>query len=157
MKIIYGLCLVLICSCDCTIRVSGIIIDKETKNVISNASINLLNGRDIEKSNANGYFEVLDQAGFCKDPVIVVKMEGYKPFQLEIKDSKGEISYTVKSETVWIDYDEPFYPNSSNRNTFITGTWINKWSQDFCASDTLRIYLTKYDTESEIETIKSKK
>ncbi len=156
MKIIYGLCLVLFCSCDCVVDVSGIIKDKETNDVISNATIDLLDGVDIKKSNAKGYFKVTYLSGFCKDPVIVVRKEGYKPFHLKFKDSKGDVSYNVKSEKEFIDFDKPIYPDSTNRNTFIFGTWIDKWSQDFCVSDTLIIYLSRQDVKSEIEKIKAK-
>jgi hypothetical protein len=61
----------------------------------------------------------------------------------------------VKSELIWIKYDKPFYPESTNRNTFINGAWINKWSQHFLASDTLIFFLTKDNNTSEIERIKT--
>jgi hypothetical protein len=56
---------------------------------------------------------------------------------------------------LWIKYDEPFYPDSTNRNTFINGLWINKWSQHFQAGDTLIFYLTPNHTTSNIKKQKS--
>jgi hypothetical protein len=83
-----------------------------------------------------------------------VSKKGYKPFQLKIDYSGEETSYTIKSESISVDYDEPVYPDPNNRETFITGTWIEKWSQDFSTRDTLSIYLMKEDTKAEVETIR---
>jgi len=84
-------------------------------------------------------------------PTIMVTKEGYKPFQLKIKDRRNETSYVVKSESVHIDFEEPVYPDPNNLNTFITGTWIEKWSEEFRTGDTLRIYLVREDLKAEIE------
>ncbi|MGF1639215.1 MAG: hypothetical protein ACFCUU_19215 [Cyclobacteriaceae bacterium] len=72
---------------------SGKILDKETTMPIGNAIVDLLNGRDIQESDRHGYFEVLDQAGFCKNLSINVSKVGYKPFQLKVSFSDHEKMY----------------------------------------------------------------
>lgn len=143
--------ILLLCSCDCVINVNGKVLDKETGNPIMGVTVDLLKGADIEKTNAKGIFEAVEVTGFCKDPLIIVSADGYKPFQIEIKKSKGNTQYLVKTETSWINYDQPFYPDTTNKSTFIKGVWIDKWSQDFKINDTLTIYLSKDNPAIEIE------
>jgi hypothetical protein len=45
----------LISSCDYEIRIQGKIVDEDTNKPISGATINLLDDRDIQKSNNVGY------------------------------------------------------------------------------------------------------
>ena len=52
--------------------------------------------------------------------------------------------------------EKPFYPDSSNKSTFITGTWINKWSEKFFVNDTLIIYLSTNDIYSEVEELQNR-
>lgn len=147
----FSVFLLVICSCDCVIEVTGRVLDKDTSNPIKGVAVDLLRGADVEKTNDKGIFEVNKITGFCNDPLIIVTSTGYKPFQLEIKKLKGNTQYFVKTETSWIDYDQPFFPDPSNKNTFIKGQWIDKWSQDFAIHDTLIIYLSKDNLTLEIE------
>lgn len=141
-------------SCDFSTGIEGKVIDKETGIPISHANINLLDGQDIELSDASGYFKVYCNTGAYKvNPIITVTKNGYKPFKIKIENSKDKINYIVSSESFFVEYDEPFYPDTNNRKTFISGTWINKWSQNFIVDDTLTILLNKDDIDSEIERI----
>lgn len=114
-------------------------------------SVNLLDGSDIKKTDSNGFFEVFSETRPFQDPTILVTMDGYKPFQLRIEGKSDETSYSVKSESIFVDYEEPVYPDPNNRGTFITGTWIDKWSKEFKIGDTLCIYLVSEDTKAEVE------
>lgn len=133
----------------------GKVIDVDTGKPISNVTVNLLDGKDIKKTNDIGYFEVEYVTGFCEDPEITLSTKGYKPFYLKIKHSNGKTHYITKSETIWVNYDHPFYPDINNKTTVIIGTWIEKWSQDYSTKDTLIIYLMKADIKTEIENIQN--
>jgi hypothetical protein len=143
--------LLILCSCDCVIKVTGKVLDKESNKPVIGATVDLLKGADLEKTNEKGIFEVIRVSGFCKDPLINVSLVGYKPFQIEIKKSKGCTQFSVKTELTWVDYKQPYYPDPNNKNTYIYGIWINKWSQDFTVNDTLIIYLSKDNLPREIE------
>jgi len=154
--IFYSFCLLFVISCDYGTGMTGKVIDKETGKPISNATVNLLDGKDIAKTNETGYFEVYRQGGSHKIvPEVLITKKGYKPFQIRITSSDEGNSYTVKSETKDIEYDEPLYLNS-DKSSFTTGTTIEKWSQNFSVSDTLTIYLTKDDEKAEVKKIKMK-
>ena len=112
-------------SCDCETKVTGKVLDKDTGQPIADAKVDLLNGAALGKTNGNGIFQVVKVTGFCKDPLLKVSSTGYKPFQIEIKKSKGSTQYIIKTESTWIDYNQPFYPDTNNRNTFIKGIWID--------------------------------
>lgn len=134
----------------------GKVYDKETGKPIADATVNLLEDKDIVQTDHNGYFEVYTQTGAHKiDPIVVVSKKGYKPFQLSIKHSGDEISYSVKSQTEYVEYKDTLFL-SSNKDSYLLGVDIEKWSQNFAVDDTLRIYLTKKDIEGEVEKIQTK-
>ena len=140
--------------CSFSVKILGRVVDKETGLSISGATANLLEGRDIKKTDNAGLFEVFSETRPFQDPTILVTKNGYKPFQLRIEDSSEETNYIVKSESISVDYDEPVYPDPNNRETFITGIWIDKWSKEFKTGDTLTIYLVREDRRAEIERAK---
>ena len=143
-------------SCDYGTGITGKVIDKETRRPISNATVNLLDGKDIKKTSNEGYFAVYRQMGAFKvDPEVEITQKGYKPFKIKISSSHGKISYSVKSETKWVDFKEPLSFESKHKTSELEGTWLEKWSQNFTVGDTLLIYLTKDDEKAEIEKIKT--
>ncbi len=92
------------------------------------------------------------QTGFCFEPEIQVTKEGFKPFQVLISGDSESKTYKIRSESQSVDFDEPVYPYSSDRNTFIVGTWIEKYSHDFeFENDSLIIYLDIENFEEEIK------
>ena len=148
------LCILLLPLQACTsfsVRILGRVFDKEIGLPLVGTTVNLLDGSDIKKTASNGYFEVFSEARPFQDPTILVTKDGYKPFQLRIERESDETSYIVKSESIFVDYEEPVYPDPNNRETFITGTWINKWSKEFKTGDTLSIYLVREDEKAEVE------
>jgi len=154
--ILYCLCLLLIVSCEYHASMTGKIIDKETGRPIANATVNLLDGSDIIQTKADGYFEVYTRPRGHTNPKVVVTKRGYKPFQIEISNSSDKTLYSVKSETKWVNFDEPLYLNPKDTISFTNGTFIEKWSQYFTAGgDTLLIYLSKDDEKVEINKIKN--
>ena len=97
------------------------------------------------------------QTGFCFDPEIQVTKEGFKPFQILISSNSESKTYQIKSISQSVDFDEPVYPDSTNRNTFKVGSWIEKYSQDFeSKNDSLIIYLDTENFEKEIKDLKEK-
>ena len=158
MKFVYSnwstILLLTFTSCDCHVAIQGIVIDKESGKPIQNAKVNMTD-RDIEELTDNGIFDIGEHSGFCYDPKVEVSMNGYKPFRIQIIHRSEYTSYNIESEGISVDYDEPFYPDPSNKNTFMTGTWINKFSEDFKVSgDTIILYLEEDNLEKEIQRIK---
>lgn len=138
------LCVLLLPLQACTsfsVKILGRVFDKETGRPLVGTTVNLLDGSDIMKTDSEGFFEVFSETRPFQEPSILVTKDGYKPFQLRIDGNSEEISYIVMSESIFVDYEEPVYPDPNNRGTFITGTWINKWSKEFKTGDTLSIYL----------------
>jgi thioredoxin reductase len=132
---------------------TGKVFDKETGKPIANATVNLLEDKDVAQTDNNGYFQVYTQTGSHKiAPIVVVSKKGYKPFQLRINSSGEETSYSVKSETEFIKYKDTLFMNS-NKSSYLLGVDIEKWSQNFAVGDTLKIYLTKENVEKEVEKI----
>ncbi|WP_339607889.1 carboxypeptidase-like regulatory domain-containing protein [uncultured Roseivirga sp.] len=139
-------------SCDCYVKVTGQIVSSSTGKPIKNALVTLIDKNRKVYSDQNGNFLIDMQTGFCFDPKIQVTKKGFKPFQVLISGDSKSISYKIKSESQSVDFDEPLYPDSSNKSTFITGTWIEKYSQDFQSrNDSLIIYLDTDNLEEEIK------
>jgi len=150
----FFLCFLILPLQGCTsfsVRINGKVFDNETKMPLVGTTVNLLNGRDIKKTDGNGFFEVFSETKPFQDPTILVTREGFKPFELRIKRKRNETSYIIKSESTYVDFEEPAYPDPNNQETFITGTWIEKWSKEFKTGDTLNIYLEREDIEVEIK------
>ena len=147
--------LLLLCSCNCQIMVKGKIISAETGKPINGAKIEIV-GRNLTlESNQKGIFKIGEMTGFCYDPKMKVTYKGHKPFIIELESKSEFQNFKLKKESEFVEYKEPFYPNPNNKNTFITGTWIEKYSGDFkIKSDSLLIYLDENNLTKEIELIK---
>ncbi len=161
MKLQNIICLVFLMtltSCDCYVKVTGQIVSSSTGKPIENALVTMIDKNREVYSDKNGHFLIDMQTGFCFDPEIKVTKKGFKPFQILISVDSKSISYKITSESQSVDFDEPLYPDSTNRNTFITGTWIEKYSQDFKSrNDSLILYLDTDNLEEEIKEIKEKR
>ena len=153
-RLLYFLPLIFLTACDCFTVVKGRIISDETKLPIANATIELIDKNTIVKSDNNGQFKIEYVSGFCFDPKIRITSENYKPFEIKIHTTSHSKSYELKSESKSIDYEKPFYPNSAKDSGFMTGTWINNFSQNFSVcNDSLFIYLDDDNIKKEIESI----
>jgi hypothetical protein len=147
--------LLLLCSCDCQITVRGKIISSETGKPINGAKIEMLGKNLISESDQNGIFKIGEMTGFCYDPKIKVTYKGHKPFIIELESESEFQNFKLKKESEFVEYKKPFYPNPDNKNTFINGTWIEKYSGNFkIKSDSLLIYLDEKNLTKEIELIK---
>lgn len=145
-------------SCDCYVKVTGQIVSSSTGKPIENALVTMIDKNREVYSDQNGKFLIDMQTGFCFDPEINVNKEGYKPFQILISGDSESKTYKIRSISQSVDFDEPVYPDSSNRNTFIVGTWIEKYSQNFeSKNDRLIIYLDIENFEEEIKELKEKR
>ena len=149
--------LFLLCSCDCQIIVSGKIISSETGKPINGAKIEMVGKNITSESNQNGLFEIGDMSRFCYDPKIKVTYKGHKPFLIELESESEFQNFKLKKQSEFIEYEEAFYPNPHNKNTFVTGTWVEKYSGNFkIKSDSLIIYLDENKLNKEMELIKGK-
>ncbi len=144
-------------SCDCYVSVKGKILSSSTQKPIAGVTIKMID-RNIEStSNEEGLFLVEEQTGFCYDPHIEFTKKDYKPFLILITSGDDHTSYQVKSESESVNFDKPIYPDTQNQSTFVTGTWIENYSQNFKRSDdSLIIYLDENNIEAELNSIKKK-
>ncbi len=151
------LTILLLSSCDCYVSIKGKVISTESKLPIEGAIVEMIGKNITTKTNKDGYFHIWDQNGFCYEPDIKITIDEYKPFKIKFKKSGDSKSYDIQSKSESLDYDEPIYPDSNNKNTFITGTWIEKYSKKFSVlSDTVIFYLDTIDVASEIKKTKAK-
>jgi len=147
----------LLSSCDCQILVKGKVISSETGKPIDGAKIEMVGKNLNSTTDQNGNFSIGEMTGFCYSPKIKVTYKGHKPFEIELESDSDSQNYKLKKETESIDFDEPFYPDPKNQNTYILSTWIDKYSKDFeIKSDSLIIYLDEKNQTKEIESIKRK-
>ena len=136
--------------------IQGRIFTHEGHTPIAGATIEFVDNQEIVKSDSTGYFSISKPRSFLTDPHIRITNKNYKPFEVSIRRSNESKCYEVKSESYFIDYEKPFYPDSSNRNTFMVGTWIGKYSENFAIiSDSIIVYLDILDVKREIEVQKS--
>jgi hypothetical protein len=139
------------------VKVTGQIVSSSTGKPIENALVTMIDKNLEVNSDQNGKFLIDMHTGFCFDPEIQVTKEGFKPFQVLISVDSESITYQIRSESQSVDLDEPVYPDSSDPNTFIVATWIEKYSQDFeSKNDSLIIYLETENFEEEINELKDK-
>ena len=149
-------CILLFTSCNMSTGMKGKVFDKETGKPIANATVILLKDKDEVQTDNEGYFEVSTPTGNQRiDPTVIVSKKGYKPFQLSINYSSDETSYSVKTETEYIQYKDTLFLYS-NKDSYLLGVDIEKWSQDFAVGDTLKIYLKKKNTEAEVKEIRAR-
>jgi hypothetical protein len=145
----------LLCSCDCWIQVNGKVISSETGKPISGAKIEMVDKNLTSTSDQNGNFTIGEMTGFCYSPKVRITYDNHKPFEIELESESDFQNYKLKKESEFVEYNEPFYPNPNNKNTFMNGTWIEKYSGDFkIKSDSLFIYLEENNLTNEIELIK---
>ena len=144
-------------ACDCHTEIEGRIYSSTNGLPIEGATIMLLGTNKIVKSDQLGGYNLTYISGFCPDRELIISKEGYKPFQIKLDNSNDHKIYTVKSETKSVDFETPVYPDSTNPNTYVTGSWVNLYSENFRVnSDSLIIYLDVKNDDQEIQNIKEK-
>ena len=143
--------------CDCYVAVKGKVLSSSMGEPINGATIIMVD-RNIETtSDEKGHFLLDELTGFCYDPRIVITKTGYKPFHLNIKSDAESISYQVKKGSESIDFEEPVYSDSSKKDTFITATWLDQFSQNFeVKDDSIIFYLDENNPEKEIKLIQER-
>jgi len=133
----------------------GKIIDKETGKPIEGATVNFLDGKDIQETDSDGFFSVSHVPNHLTHPEVLITKKGYKPFRLELDRSGDYRIYKVKTETKYIKLDERFYYSPLDSGSYSDVMDIEKWSTEFCDGDTLKFYLAKDDEKTEIIKLKS--
>jgi hypothetical protein len=132
--------------------VEGKVFSDSTQNPIEGATVEMVGKNEKTKTNKDGYFKVEKIVGFCFDPIIRITKNNYKPFEIKFKNLDDSKIYEIKSKSDFITYDKPFYPDSTNKNTFVTGTWINQYSEHFdFNADTNLFYLDTISLNKEIQ------
>ncbi|GAA3573511.1 hypothetical protein GCM10022395_23490 [Snuella lapsa] len=135
----------------------GKVISSINGKPISGAKIEMVDRNLNSTTDNSGNFRIGEITGRCYAPKIKVTYEGYKPFEIELESDSDYQNYKLKKESKSVDFEEPFYPDPNDRNTFISSTWIEKYSEDFeMKSDSLIIYLDEDNPAKEIELIKQK-
>lgn len=146
-------------SCDWVVFQQGYVIDKETGEPISGARIDYMNEKDTTLSDTAGYFNV-GVVGGGRSPrrvELVVTKDGYKPFYFGTERGfrKKEMRYVVKYECEDIPFNEPFYPDTTKRDTFLLSMSRHIYSNDFSVKkDILTIFMEKDDVATEVEAFK---
>ena len=147
----------LLSSCDCQILVKGKVISSETGKPINGAKIEMVGKNLNSTTDQNGNFRIGEMTGFCYSPKVKVTYKGHKPFEIELESDSDFQNYKLKKASESIDFDEPFYPDPTNKNSYIVATWIEKYSGNFkIKSDSLIIYLDENNLTKEIELAKRK-
>ncbi len=72
-------------SCSFSVKILGRVIGKETGVLILGATVNLLEGRDIKKTDSAGLFEIFSEIRPFEDPTILVTKKDINLFILELK------------------------------------------------------------------------
>lgn len=143
-------------SCDCCTVVKGKVLSNTTKIPIGGAVVQLIGENETVQTDKNGLFELEKVTGFCFDPHIKILKQHYKPFEMTFKNTDNSISYEVKSKSYFVTYDKPFYPDSYDTSSFITGTWITEYSGSFAVtSDGEVYYLDTINLSREINDIQN--
>lgn len=133
---------------ECFPEFTGKVVSDSTKTPIEGAKVELINQNITVKTDKNGVFKLATSG--CFDAQLRISKEHYKPFEITFSSSSISNSYQVKSESLFVDYDEPFYPDPRYKNGFITGTWIKQNSESFTvSSNELTYYLDTLKSVSE--------
>ncbi len=129
-------------SCDCSLTQYGKVLDAETKQPIEGAKISI--SKWTETTSETGEFEFTITTNICPDRIVLVEMEGYKPFKMEIRTENNQHQYLVESDYGYHEYNEPI---SSNFNPKIKeqGSYFDLYSTKFEAPnpDSIVFLLTK--------------
>ena len=144
-KLILNLIIILtLLSCDYATEQQGIVLDKKTGKPIVGATVELLDAKDYQKTNTEGYFYVTYVSGRSLPAnKIMITKKGYKPLLFEIDKSDEYNIFKVKSETKYIKFDKRFYYTPNDSSSFSEGIDIEQWSTEFLVGDTLKFYLSK--------------
>lgn len=144
-------------SCDCYTVVKGKVLSNRSKTPIEGAIVQLIGKNETVLTDRNGLFKLEKVTGFCFDPHLKISKRGYKPFEITFKSSSSSVSYEVKSKSNFITYDKPFYPDSNDKNSFIFGTDIAEYSENFAVTSNGEIYyLDTINVSQEINDVQNK-
>lgn len=138
-------------ACDYVTALDGKIIDNETGKPISGASVNLSDGKDIQETNADGYFSVSYGTGRLTSRKILITKKGYKPFEIEFDGSDKQIIYKVTTDTKYVKLSKPFYFIPNDTSSYLVTILIDKWSSNFSVGDTLKIFLKPDNINLEVK------
>lgn len=148
------LLITIITSCDCYVSVKGQVFSNTNKKPIAGAKVELI-GRNISTTtDKNGYFHIGEQTGLCFTPLLKITSENYKPFEMSFKSSNNNKSFELKSDAKVVNYAKPFYPDTTDKETFMIGTSIKIFSESFAfKGDSILFYLDTINPKKEIKDI----
>ncbi|MEO7767121.1 MAG: hypothetical protein ABIS01_06835 [Ferruginibacter sp.] len=132
--------------------VEGKVLSNSSKLPLEGAFVELVGKSETTKTDRNGYFKVEKIVGVCFDPKVRITKDHYKPFEITFKSSRDSRIFEIRSQSDFITYDKPFYPDPNNTKTFMTGTHIDKYSKHFASDSNInRYYLDTIDIKKEIQ------
>ena len=124
---------------------------------IEGAEVEMMDQSIIVNTDSKGTFSIAKHTGFCFDPILRISKAKFKPFEIKIETNSNAKKYTITYDSESFDFDKPIFPDTTNKNTFIVATWIEKYSRDFqVKNDSLIIYLADDNIEKEKEEIKKR-
>lgn len=144
-------------SCDCYTVIKGKVLSNRTKIPIEGAIVQLIGENVTVQTDKNGLFKLEKMTGLCFDPHVEISKQHYKPFEITFKNSGNSMSYEVKSKSSFVTYDKPFYPDTTDTNSFIIGTEITEYSENFAVTKDGEVYyLDTINVSQEINDIQNR-
>lgn len=154
--IFYFISVVFFQSCDCHILVEGKVLSNSSKLPLEGAFVELIGKNETTKTDRNGYFKVEKIVGICFDPIVRITKDHYKPFEITFRSSGDSKNFEIRSQSEFITFDKPFYPDPNNTKTFMIGMHIDKYSKNFAInSNTNRFYLDTINIKKEIQDVQT--
>jgi len=104
-KSIFLSIIILIISCDCQIRVKGLVLNKETNRPISNIAIGKTDTTDLENpfnekiyTDNEGQFEFMGIAGQCNDITLYFSGKGFETKKVKMINGSSDTIYLIPDQ-----------------------------------------------------------
>lgn len=141
-KLVLFILVILLASCDCTMDQYGVVLDAKTDQPVEGVLVSISKWQETTKK--NGEFEFHIVTGICSKKLIIIEKEGYKPFELEVKNEDDHFIYKVSSDYGYHEYKEPL-PTRFNPKIKEQGSYFDTYSTKFAAHkpDSIVFFLEK--------------
>ena len=96
-KVVLLFPIALFASCDCVVRLNGIVYDSETGKSLENVEIKFED--QTYYSDIHGYYSIDYVTGFCPELHFIFNKENYKSFEITIDDESSSSEYKVRAES----------------------------------------------------------
>lgn len=124
---------------ECYPEFTGQVLSNPSKTPVEGATVLLMNQNISVKTDQNWFFKI--SASGCADANIKISKTNYKPFEITLSSSSNASGYKVKSESIYVDYENPHTSGPKNKNSsVVTGTWIDQNSEHFSVTPSGIVY-----------------